>query len=69
MLEEYLLIQDKVADKDHKIVKDAFLAADVALDTWEGMLGESRYDYLADMRVWVKAKGVILKIIRIYGGA
>ena len=64
LLEQYIQIQDKVSDNDHANAKRAFLAADMALDTWELMLGGSNYDFSNDIRIWLEAKNTILEIIR-----
>jgi len=68
LLSEYIQIQDKVSTNDHKNAKNAFLAADVALDAWEARLGDSNYDYAKNLKLWLEAKNTIINIIQIYGG-
>jgi len=64
LLEEYVQLQDKVSDADHLIAKKAFFEADEALDRWEGQIGNTGYNFMTDMRVWLQAKSVIIDVIR-----
>jgi len=64
LLEEYIQLQGRVSDGDHAIAKEAFKAADLALDTWEMMLGKKDYDFSNDIRAWLNAKNIIIDIIR-----
>lgn len=64
LLEEYIQVQNRVSDKDHETAKTAFESADMALDTWELMLGNDNYDLSKDIRTWLAAKKAILEILR-----
>jgi len=64
LLEQYVQMQDRVNDSDHAKAKQAFKAADLALDTWEMMLGQKDYNFSSDIRVWLTAKNTIMEIIR-----
>ena len=64
LLEQYVQLQNKVSDDDHAVAKQAFISADLALDTWELMLGQKDYDFSKDIRTWLIAKNQILEIIR-----
>ena len=63
LLTQYIQIQDKVSDTDHAKAKQAFKAADMALDTWNAMLSTD-YDYSKDVRTWLAAKNVIIQILQ-----
>ena len=64
LLEQYIQLQYKVSDPDHAAAKQAFISADMALDTWEIMLGQKDYDFSKDIRTWLIAKNQIIEIIR-----
>lgn len=64
LIEEYIQMQDQVSESDHETAKNAFYAADKALDTWELMLGNENYDFSTDIRIWLEAKRVIIEILR-----
>lgn len=64
LLEQYIQIQGAINDIDHAKAKEAFKAADFALDTWELMLGRGSYDFSNDIRAWLTAKNIILEVIR-----
>jgi len=64
LLEQYIQIQGSIKDADHAKAKEAFNAADLALDTWELMLGQKDYDFSKDIRAWLTAKNVIIDILR-----
>lgn len=64
LLEEYVQMQNQVSDTDHAKAKVAFEAADQSLDTWELMLGNKNYDPTKDIRTWLEAKNIVIKIIR-----
>ena len=63
LLTQYIQVQDKVSVTDHTKAKQAFIAADIALDTWGAMLGTD-YDYSKDIRVWLTTKNVIIQILQ-----
>lgn len=63
LLEEYIKVQNGVSNADHEAAKTAFKAADMALDSWGSRLGETDYNYMADMKLWLEAKSVVLEII------
>lgn len=64
LLEQYIQIQNKVSDSDHAAAKKAFISADMALDTWELMLGKADYDFSKDIRAWLEAKNIIIETLR-----
>lgn len=64
LVEEYLKIQDSVDDETHKKVKAAIKAADIALDTWEAMIGNPNYDFSKDVKTWIAAKNLIIETIK-----
>ena len=64
LLEQYIQLQNKVSDDDHAVAKQAFISADLALDTWELMLGQKDYNFSNDIKTWLIAKNQILEIIR-----
>ena len=66
LLEQYIPIQDNFSSTDQKNIKAAAQSADMALDAWEKMLGNENYNYLQDMRTWLSAKDVIVKIMQKY---
>lgn len=64
LLEQYIMIQDKIADQDHEKAKLAFSSADQALDMWGASISSGgNYDPTKDMMVWLQAKNIILKIL------
>ena len=64
LLEQYIQLQNKVSDTDHAVAKQSFISADMALDTWELMLGQKDYNFSNDIKTWLIAKNQILEIIR-----
>lgn len=64
LLQQYIDVQDKVSVSDQETAKKAFNSADLALDTWERMLGVENYDFSKDIKVWLETKRVVLNIIR-----
>jgi len=64
LLEQYIQLQNKVSDVDHAVAKQSFISADMALDTWEFMLGQKDYNFSNDIKTWLIAKNQILEIIR-----
>jgi hypothetical protein len=64
LLEQYISLQNEVSDDDHAVAVQAFETADMALDAWEALLGTDGYSPANDVRTWLKAKSVILKILR-----
>ena len=64
LLEQYLTIQYFVLDTDHERAKAAFVSADMALDTWELMMGNPAYNATADVRLWLEAKNIIIDVMR-----
>ncbi len=68
ILEQYVMMQGRVSLEDHAVAKEAFYSADVALDTWEMMLGQANYNFSNDVRTWLKAKNAIITVLRKYYG-
>lgn len=68
LLEQYISIQNLVDDETHEMAVQAFEVADMSLDTWEAMLGSSGYNPVDDVRTWLQAKSMILKILKEVSG-
>ena len=68
LLEQYIDIQDKISDSDHKTIKLAFISAGDALDIWEEHVSDDDYDFTTDYKAWLDAKSLVLKILKeVYG--
>jgi len=63
LLEQYILIQDSIPDPDHEKAKLAFTTADEVLDAWESKLSVQGYDWTQDIKLWLDAKNIIIKIL------
>ena len=66
LLEQYEPIQNKISDADHERAKVAFTSADDTLDIWEAMIlaGDTDYDFSNNLSTWLKAKSVIIEVLR-----
>lgn len=63
ILEQYISIQSQVPDDQHKRIVQAFESAQVALDAWSDAVVAHK-DPATNIQAWLKAKSLILKILR-----